>query len=229
MNICLITPDRRDRPEFLEHCRWQMKRQTLKADHFIIDDEPKEGVIDLVPRIKKGLEIAKSGNFDYCFIIENDDYYPDTYLENMIRNLGNQTLIGIERTTYYSLETLNWRTFIHPGRSSLFCSGFKVAGMSGFEFPHDETLYFDLDLWKYPRTRHFVVPDQMPIGIKHGIGFCPGNFHQNQSNGKPSKWTFEDPELHWLKSNVRRESYDFYLKQIIHASRSKRILSENKK
>ena len=61
INFCVITPDRGDRPQFLEHCRYQMNRQTVKLDlHLVIgqeDHKPIPGVVDIIPRIKKGIEM----------------------------------------------------------------------------------------------------------------------------------------------------------------------------
>jgi hypothetical protein len=80
--IVLITPDRNDRPELLEHCKYQMLRQTLRPyDHLVVNFDAVQGVVDIVPRVKKGIKIAGEMGADSCCIIENDDYYPDNYLE----------------------------------------------------------------------------------------------------------------------------------------------------
>ena len=98
--IAIITPDRGDRPEFLDHCRYQVQRQTVKyLHHFVIDFAPLEGVVDIVPRIKEGLKQAAENGFRYVMIFENDDYYPDNYVEKMQRFLmSSHALVGLDET-----------------------------------------------------------------------------------------------------------------------------------
>ncbi len=210
--ICLITPDRNDRPKFLEHCKWQMLNQTIRAGaHFIINDPAIEGVVDIVPRIRKGIDVAKKGGFQFCFIIENDDYYPDWYLEKMTRCFDRGAdLVGIQETTIYSLQLPGYRCSSHPGRSSLFCTAFRISALDNYVWPEDTLLYFDMHLWKHTCNKQFINPFFQPTGIKHGEGFCPGNFHNGISNGKPmTKFTI-DTNHSWLRRKVRTQSFLFY-------------------
>ena len=210
--ICLITPDRNDRTAFLEHCKWQMERQTLRAGHhFIINNPAIEGVVDIVPRIRKGIAEAKKSGSEYCLIIENDDYYPDDYIENIIKYFSRGTsMVGIDHTTLYSLQYQAIRSSIHPGRASLFCTAFKISGLDNYVWPEDTLLYFDRHIWKHHCKKEFAFFQNPPIGIKHGVGFCPGNFHNGISNGKPMRNFVDDRNMDWLKSHVRRESFEFY-------------------
>jgi hypothetical protein len=216
--ILLLTPDRDDRPEFLEHCRWQMLRQTLKPGaHFVINGPGERGVVDIVPRLKKGVKMAIENGFEYCFIIENDDYYPDDYLEKMMFyfNLWKETeLLGIGETIYYSLQHKKWRVLTHPERSSLFCTAFRIQGLKNYQWPDDRLLYFDMHLWTYKCTKKLITFSDPPIGIKHGTGFCPGNYHNGIVNGKQAKNMNNDDNLMWLKEHVRQESFEFYKKMI---------------
>lgn len=215
--LCLITPDRNDRPRFLEHCLWQMDRQTLRAGaHLIIADQAVEGVVDIVPRIRKGINEARKMGFEYCLIIENDDYYPDDYIERMSRYFDRGAgLIGIDHTTIYSLQQKSYRSSEHPGRASLFCTGFKISDLDNYTWPEDTLLYFDMHLWRHTCNKQFAFMQKPPIGIKHGVGYCPGNFHNGISNGKPMKRFTDDSNMEWLKSHVRRESFEFYQKLAI--------------
>lgn len=211
--ICLITPDRNDRPELLEHCIWQMQQQTMGAgDHFVVNFPGEEGVVDIVPRIKLGIEAAKKHGYDYCLIIENDDYYPNDYIEKMNRYFDYGSLIGIDRTVLYSIQYPGYRISSHPGRASLFCTGFKISDLDNFQWPDDTTLYFDIPLWLHRCNKAFAVLPNGPIGIKHGTGFCPGNFHNGICNGKPMGKFVDDRSFEWLKSQVRKKSFDFYSK-----------------
>lgn len=210
--ICLITPDRNDRPKFLEHCKWQMEQQTMRAGaHFVINDPAIEGVVDIVPRIRKGIELAKAAGFLYCFIIENDDYYPDWYLEKMTRAFSQGAdLVGMEETVIYSLQSVGYRASRHPGRSSLFNTAFRIAALDNYTWPEDTLLYFDMHLWQHQCKKVFVNPFFQPTGIKHGEGFCPGNFHNGISNGKPMTKFTPDPEYNWLRRRVRATSFQLY-------------------
>jgi hypothetical protein len=50
--------------------------------------------------------------------------------------------------------------------------------------------------------------------MKHGTGFCPGNYHNGIVNGKPAKNMNNDDNLMWLKEHVRPEGFEFYKKMI---------------
>lgn len=210
--ICLITPDRNDRPKFLEHCKWQMQNQTIQAGaHFIINDPAVDGVVDIVPRIRKGIELARSSRFQFCFIIENDDYYPDWYLEKVTRYFDcGADLVGIEETVIYSLQFPGYRSSIHPGRSSLFSTAVRISALDNYVWPEDTLLYFDMHLWKHNCKKQFINPFFQPTGIKHGEGFCPGNFHDGISNGRPMRNFIDDSNYLWLRRRVRSKSFSFY-------------------
>jgi hypothetical protein len=212
IKIALITPDRGDRPEFLDHCRWQMQRQTIKgAKHFIIGEPGIDGVVDIVPRVKKGIKLASEEGFDHCFIIENDDYYPDNYLEKMLYHFRDETgLLGICETIYYSLQLQGWMLFSHPGRASLFCTAFRISSLQNYAWPDDQLLYFDRHLWMHKCKKSLIALGHPPIGIKHGNGFCPGNYHNGIVNGKPARNMKVDTSMQWLRKRTRPESFKFY-------------------
>jgi hypothetical protein len=215
--ICLITPDRNDRPEFLAHCRWQMERQTVGAcAHFVMNAPAVEGLVDIVPRVRWGVDMARSLGYEYCFIIENDDYYPDDYIERMMEGLRWAAMVGTINTTTYILQQKCYRTTLHPGRSSLFLTGFKTKALERYTWPDDRMLYFDVHLWQHTCSKNFINFNGWgPVGIKHGVGFCPGNFHNGIVNGKPAKNMTEDSNSEWLRKHVRKESFEFYKKFIL--------------
>ena len=211
MRIAAITPDRGDRPEFLEHCIMQMKRQTMPVEHIVVGYAGKEGVIDIVPRIRHGINIARMKGIDLCLIIENDDYYPDNYAEKMSQCFSSgAALIGLEETIYYSLQNRSWRNFLHLGRASLFCTGFRISGLQEYVWPDDQLLYFDMHLWKADVSKKLIQINHPPIGMKHGAGFCPGNYHNNLVNGKQASGMRPDDKMAWLQRRIRPESFEFY-------------------
>jgi hypothetical protein len=168
-------------------------------------------VVDIVPRIKKGIKLAKEAGFEFCFIIENDDYYPDWYLEKMTKffNLGAD-MVGIQETLIYSLQTPGYRLSSHPGRSSLFSTAFRISALENYIWPEDTLLYFDVHLWKHACVKQFMNPSYQPTGIKHGEGFCPGNFHNGVCNGRSMRGFVDDSKYTFLKGRVRSQSFAFY-------------------
>jgi hypothetical protein len=87
--------------------------------------------------------------------------------------------------------------------------------MKNFPWPEDTMLYFDIHLWNFHKGRKgFVRYSESPIGLKHGNGFTPGNFHNGVVNGKKMNGMIPDPGRNWLKLHTRRESFEFYQKLI---------------
>ncbi len=217
-NFAVIIPDRNDRPELLEHCKMQLKRQTLQpAETFIINEESKR-FPDLVWRIKKGIEICRQSEIPYAMIMENDDYYPDEYLENMYN--PEYDFVGIGTTIYYHLFNRGILRMTHgyEFRSSLFCTGFRIGALDNFVWPANKEVFLDLHLWKYADLNNLlrvflyqfnpgILPDFIPIGIKHNFGLVGGNGH-NPNYPYPEHDT---EDYSWLKKHVRKESFDFYM------------------
>lgn len=212
--FCAIIPDRGDRPEFLAHCIMQMERQTLRPDKIYLEGpeiKPVKDIFDLIKRVRRGIIEAIRDGIDICYIIENDDYYPDNYFGKMF--ISHYDFIGIPKSIYYNIRVGKIAPMEHEKNSSLFCTGFRISALKGFTWPPDDYLSLDLRLWDFARERAIRLKDSfiyrypavMPIGIKHGIGFCGGTGHNE--NFPLYK---EDPNLEWLWQNTRTESFDFY-------------------
>ena len=202
MKFSVIIPDRGDRPELMEHCLFQMNKQTLQPERiYHIDYKPLNGEMDITQRVMRGIDFAERDGFDRCFIIESDDYYPDDYFEKM---QFDSDFVGIEQTTYYNLKYKRLIFLNHFGRASLFCTGFRISKIKNFVFPVKN---LDIRLWIFARDQKLKVEfikSVGAIGIKHGIGMCGGNGHQFNAN-----YT-KDSGLWYLKSQVREESFEFY-------------------
>jgi hypothetical protein len=206
--FCAITPTRGDRPQFLEHCKMQMKRQLMQpGDHFIIDYKPKGDIPDLTQRIRRGIQLAIDKGYDIVYIIEDDDYYPNDYFEKM-QMKGSESFIGIEQTMYYNIVNNRYSVLKHGYRSSLFCTGFRISSLKQFAWPDNLELSLDLALWKFAKwcnVRFVNIHNFNPIGIKHGIGLCAGTAHN-------TNFPYENEDLNkaMLKQSIRKESFDFY-------------------
>lgn len=202
MKFCTITPSRGDRPQFLEFCKHQLSRMTIKPDHsYFIDYPPKSGDVDLVERIQKGIRQAQADGFEDCHIIEDDDFYPADYFTK--NNLERLDFIGEEKTTYYNLRNKTWQTMHHAGRSSLFLTGFKISALKEFNWPKRTERFLDLSLWSYAKGKKRSYVSTGAIGIKHNVGLCGGKGHVLRMKN-------EDLQMEWLKANVSTDAYLFY-------------------
>jgi len=195
-----------DRPQFMEFCVNQIDRLTPYPEMVIIVQyEPKSNQADLVPRMKKGVQIAKENGIETIYVIESDDYYPHDYFQ--LLPIGSYDFVGFNSTFYYNVRRRTWERTYHD-HSSLFCTAFKVAALDDFVWPADDYLWLDIALWKYARQRsnNWKLFDVEPpcIGIKHGIGRVGGKGHvQNLKNA--------DPDMNWLKGKVDNEAFQFYM------------------
>lgn len=204
--FCTITPSRGDRPELLEFCKHQLSRMKIKPDaSYFITDPPEDSRKDLVPRIKKGIEMAKADGFDNVYIVEDDDFYGSDYFERFPLN-GND-FIGAGSTLCYSLRNNSYQTFTHPGRSSLFHTAFKISTLNKFRWPDDSYVWLDLRLWKFATASRLncslVVGWPLAVSIKHNIGLVGGKGH---------RMTYESKDVYreHLKTLVDGEAFEFY-------------------
>ena len=134
--ILAITPDRGDRPDFINLCEKQVESFTVRPDlHAIINYTPKSDAPDLMERVKSGWEIALHNGYDWLLIIENDDYYPSSYLESILPLMHNADIIGIEETRYYNIQNRTHQLFKHEGRSSLVTTAIRVDCFKRFTWP----------------------------------------------------------------------------------------------
>lgn len=203
MKFAIIIPDRGDRPDFLNHCMWQVGRFSLKPTHvFCINYAPQSENADLVQRIRVGVERAMAEAIDLVFIIENDDSYPADYFNRFQPHFEKYEFFGDDRTTYYNLRNKTYRTWHHPNRASLFTTGFKISALNNFSWPDDDELFLDIKLWQYARHRKKKFVDTGAVGIKHGLG---------KTGGKGHYMRFKDVDVDWrfLQSKVNG-SLDFY-------------------
>lgn len=195
----------KDRPQLMEFCNVQLDRLNPYPDMVIIVQyEPTSNQVDLIPRMKKGVQIAKGNGVETIYVVESDDYYCPNYFEQMA--IGDYDFIGYNNTVYYNIKKRTWERTYHD-HSSLFCTAFKVAALDNFVWPPDDYLWLDIALWKYAKQNNkkwkLIETDNPCIGIKHGVGKVGGKGHvQNLKNA--------DPELKWLKGKVDNEAFEFY-------------------
>ena len=204
MSFATITPTRGDRGKLLG---FQAERVFSKVPYSIVCcEEPKSDAIDIVPRIKHGIEVAKRHGYDFVFIVEDDDFLVDDYFKSW-GDLSQYDFVGFSDTVYYHLGNQTYQTFIHPSRSSLFCTGFRISALDSFTWPSDSTKFLDIVLWEYAirsKKRVSLLPNNPNLGIKgHGIGKAAGKGHEMTMANK-------DKDFQYLKSRVDETSFQFY-------------------
>jgi hypothetical protein len=198
----IITPTR-DRPKMLDYCTLQVGRFIIQPQrHYIIDYAPINDNVDISDRIIMGINMAKRDGIDLVFVIEDDDYYKPDYIE-MFGDVSEYDFLGCEKTTYYHLINKTHQEFIHPLRSSLFTTGFRVSAVDKLRLP---TTFVDMELWNYARKyRTKFISDTGAVGIKgHGFGKTGGNGHVK-------KFAKSDYNYSWLRNNISEEAFKFYM------------------
>lgn len=204
MKFCIIIPDRGDRPELTNFCFDQIMRMTVQPDRiFHINHHPQTERFDLISRVRQGVKQAQAEGFDWCFIVENDDFYPANYFERFFPFLEKYDFIGDENTVYYNLQNLTHKLMTHPYRSSLFTTAFRISALNLFKWPSDHSPFLDVDLWKYARFKRRMFIKSGAIGIKHGLGLCGGKGHV-------MKMQNSDNNLSWLRDNTDELGFQFY-------------------
>lgn len=202
MSFCTITPDRGDRKPFMDFCKHQIERMTVKPDKsYFIEWKPMGEDVDLVTRVKDGIHQALHDGFNEVFILESDDFYPANYFE--IMTLNGADFVGQEVTTYYNLRNNTWQPMNHPGRSSLFTTGFKLSALASFNWPHRTERSLDIALWNHANRFKKKFVQAGAIGIKHGIGLVGGRGHKMTMKNNDKDWE-------WLLKNTSTEAYAFY-------------------
>jgi hypothetical protein len=200
--FAIITPSRGDRKPLLDFMR---SRVPTSYEHIVVDYKPTSEAIDLVPRVKKGIEIARAKGFEYVVIAEDDDFYPEFYFDDI--DFTDCDFFGYSTTLYYNLKNRTYQTLEHPGRASLFCTGFKIAALEKFIWPPDHWKFLDIRLWEYASNGDFRIKlyeDNPSVGIKgHGYGVHAGKGHTMRNK-------YQDDDLQHLKEFVDEEAFEFY-------------------
>jgi hypothetical protein len=206
MSFATITPNRGgERKLLFEFCIQQLKKMNgdkPPMNAYVINYPPKDDKVDIVPRVRMGVEMAKKDGFTHVFIVESDDFYPVGYLQRSL----DFDFFGFDTTWYYNIRNRTYAKYIHPKRSSLFCTGFKISALDKFQWPADDTIFLDIALWQFASRGRFKVKllkDNPCLGIKHNI---------DKVGGKAHRWTMrnKDSDLSFLKSRVDAEAFQFY-------------------
>ena len=171
---------------------------------YLMNERPKSNTtVDIIPRVLQGIEMAKRDGFEWCFIVEDDDSYPENYFSRYLPYFDHYDFIGDEHSYYYNINTLRWTLFTHKHRSSLFTTAFRISALNNFEWPPENSPFLDIKIWEYARHKRRVFVDSGAVGIKHGTGLCGGNGHK-------FKLENADPEMKFLKGKLSDYHIEFY-------------------
>jgi hypothetical protein len=204
VKFCIIIPDRNDRQELTNFCFNQISRMTVQPDRiYHVNHKPWTERFDLISRVRQGVTRAQADGIDWCFIIENDDFYPADYFKRFAPFMESHDFIGDEETIYYNLQNLTHKTFTHAYRSSLFTTAFRISALNLFKWPTDRSPFLDIDMWKYARFKRRMFIKSGAIGMKHGVGLCGGKGHT-------MKMSNEDKSLSWLREHTDELGFQFY-------------------
>lgn len=179
MKIATITPTRGDRPELFNFCVQQIDRQTVQPDQkLFVGFQPESRHPDLTRRVRIGYEMAKKANIDWVVIMEDDDSYSRHHIERYEPFMNRFDFIGDQHSLYYNIRTRRYQVFNHPRRASLFTTAFRVSALDRFKWPPDDTVFLDIKLWNFAKTKRCKFIDSGAVGIKgHGFGMRGGKGH----------------------------------------------------
>lgn len=191
--IVLITPTG-ERPIGFTLCSQWMRQQTYEGDvtWIIVDDGNPQStnnvredfrdnwtIIKVYPKpswqkgqntqarnIAAGIKILKTiKDVEAIFIIEDDDYYRPRYLDRMMENLGNYSVIGERNTIYYNVQYRRFVTNPNTIHASLFQTAFKLELLPLFEecLPNK---FIDSVFWQRATNKFIFYENDLAIGIK---------------------------------------------------------------
>lgn len=214
MNISVLIPTRGDRPQFLSNAHRLLEAQTLKPTHVEVVDDPPADLLkkDITWRYRIGCEriLSKNPSTDAIVLIEDDDWYAPIYLEVISQNWvnsGKPMIYGIGETIYYHLSMRGWYNQVHPTRASAMSTLISAQGARQMQWPADNYVFTDIELWKKLKGLTFRPPAPISIGIKHGIGLCGGIGHRKDL----AQYRTHDKDFAWLRSKVDPDSFNFYM------------------
>lgn len=198
----------KDRKSFLDFLLSRIDRQTKKVDTVNVVDFSNAGNNDIYLRYKKGTEELFTSGCNFVIFMEDDDYYPLTYVNDFYNKWiehGRPIILGSWPTRYYHI--LNEKFRIYPDLA--WCSAHCTAVAPGINLDvcTKGDVLFDKNLWEKNSGVKFMMGSGFMVSIKHGIGMSAGRTHQVRN-------MTDDRDFKILKAWVDKEAYDFYITKI---------------
>ena len=191
----------KDRKPFLDFLLSRIQRQTQRPDHVIVVDYPNGGGVDITDRFKLGMNKAFNIGCDLVISMEDDDYYPLTYVRAItqawVYNEKPQ-IIGHFQTINYNIRDNTYRVVNRSDRASAYCTA--VGRNVNFDIREQ---IWDVAAWM-KNDGVLVNIQPPPVGVKHGIGMTGGHTQ--------SICTLKDTDKSILRKIVDKEAFEFYEK-----------------
>lgn len=190
-----------DRPWAIARAEYQMARQSLQPDEWIVADAGKvparltqgqrhlrlpyheSGAASLANNLREAVRAAQG---DYLVIIEDDDWYHPDYIEECRKRLRRISVAGEPWLRYYHVAERRYATFPNAGGSGLFQTSLRkkyVPALLRAIRQAQEGGGYDIDgrLWKMLSPAECrLFDDDLTVGIKGmpgsvgiGIGHRP--------------------------------------------------------
>jgi hypothetical protein len=206
MSIAAVTPTR-DRERAIKLLARWVRQQTLPVDRWIVVDdgdvpiEPEPEMTHLIRRARTTnepehslcLNLRQAIPFlveDKILILEDDEYYAPTYVEEMNRRLDKWPAVGIGFSKYYHLGLRSFYVHENLKHASLAQTSFRSELLGHFvrAMADPREKFIDIKFWKQTRPvgniwrdeDHYIANNGSPgaqyVGIKgmpgrEGIGF----------------------------------------------------------
>jgi hypothetical protein len=202
--ITVITPTG-DRPLAFALCRRWMANQTRRPGQWLVIDDGKipmtpapdfqyvrrepqadDPAHTLITNLKTAVPFIKG---DKILIMEDDEYYAPTYIEEMVRRLDQHEVAGIGHSKYYHLPTGGYAVHANTVHASLAETGFRASFLPKFVecLTHPASNdYLDIRLWRIAAKDGLFVDSSAPLylGVKGlpgrkgiGAGHVPAMYH----------------------------------------------------
>jgi hypothetical protein len=178
---------------------------------------------DQANRIIEGVNIAKKAGCSRVIIMEDDDYYGNYYIENVLNNWNNEFMVGSDTINSYHIllkKYLNWgkqhQLYVNnkklPTGSTLSQTSFTVEFfdhfLNGKMLGRNSNL--DVDLWTYSGLFSLpvrLIKNESFLAIKHNMSLCAGGMHSSLDVWQNAN---EDPEFEYLEKTVGKLHVEFY-------------------
>lgn len=163
--------------------------------------------------------IKKSRCYFYAiFIIEDDDFYKPTYIEEMMRRMEDYDLIGETHTIYYNVVSRYYFNNNNEEHCSLFQTAFTPRVIPILEASYGEK-FIDCLLWRNVQNKLLFRAGNLAIGMKG----MPGRFGIGAGHKLFRKSNDED--MRFLKKEIKSDAkhYEEYFGKYNQSRESKVI------
>ena len=233
MSITAITPTG-DRSLAFNLLQQWVKNQTVTVDQWLVIDDGKTPMEGKIPMEVEGVEYIRREPLasdpehtlglnlqacverikgDYIFIMEDDEYYAPTYIEEMLRRLQRYEVVGIGCSKYYNLPMSKWWRDRNMSQASLAQTAFRKSFVPKFSDCINGDFYIDVRLWESVNGAGYMFDDgdqMLYVGMKGlpgrkgiGIGHSNNSLYQSDTDGSVlKKWCPKDYQ-HYIDINRR--------------------------